>query len=111
MLAGFDWWLLVLGIVGGGGLVWLLLADFRRSDGDLAADEASREADLIAEQIAREAETDGRPGGGLDRAAVERVLELHRAYLTAPAPDLDELDDAAWLEAHPEAGGGVGAED
>lgn len=101
MLAGFDWWLLVLGMVAGGGLVWLLLADLRRADDDLAADEASREADWIAEQAAREADSDGRPGGGLDRGSVERVLALHRAYLTAPAPDLDELDDAAWLETHP----------
>ncbi len=107
MLAGFDWWLLVLGIVGGGGLVWLLLADFRRSDGDLAADEAAREADWIAEQTAREAG----PGGTLEPASVERVLALHRAYLTVPAPDLDELDDAAWLDAHGEANGRTDGDD
>lgn len=119
MLAGFDWWLLVVGIVAGGGLVWLLLADFRRFDADVAADEAAREADWIAGQVSAErvAAGDARGAGrvasaggpdavaSIDRGTVQRVLELHQAYLAAPAPDLDELDDAAWYETHPDGDG------
>lgn len=109
MLAGFDWWLLVVGIVAGGGLVWLLLADFRRDDADMAAREVAREAEWIAERVSAERaegsewSADPEQAAPIDRASVERVLELHRAYLGASAPDLDELDDDAWYEAHAES--------
>jgi hypothetical protein len=71
MLAGFDWWLLILGVVAGGGLVWLLTADFARSDDDQALDEREREAAWIAGATA------------LGQAEVARVLELHREHLAA----------------------------
>jgi hypothetical protein len=32
----FNWWLLILGLVIGAGLVWLVLADTRRRASDLA---------------------------------------------------------------------------
>ena len=63
MLAGFDWWLLILGLVAGGGLAWLLLADFRRQEDDLVADELAAEASALA------AEATG-PAAGIAPAAV-----------------------------------------
>lgn len=84
MIAGFDWWLLLVGIVGGAGIVWLVVADFRRRDEDVAADERAEEASWIAEAITEV----GRP---IDDATVDDVLRLHRAYLEAPPPDLDPV--------------------
>ena len=43
-MAEFDWWLLVLGLVVGGGLVYLVLADGARRDADLEAEELPAEA-------------------------------------------------------------------
>ncbi len=85
MIASFDWWLLVVGIVGGAGLVWLVIADFRRRDEDVAADESAEEASWIASAITEAA---GRP---VDETTVGEVLRLHRAYLAAPVPDLDPV--------------------
>jgi hypothetical protein len=84
MIASFDWWLLVVGIVGGAGLVWLVIADFRRREDDVAADEQASEAEWIAATV----RDDGRP---VDDATVGEVLRLHRAYLAAPVPDLDPV--------------------
>lgn len=84
MIASFDWWLLVVGIVGGAGLVWLVIADFSRREDDLAADEQADEARWIASTVADA----GRP---VDDATVGEVLRLHRAYLASPAPDLDPV--------------------
>ncbi len=81
MIAGFDWWLLLVGIVGGAGLVWLVVADFRRREEDIATDEQSTEADWIARAITEA----GRPVGP---ETVEDVLRLHRAYLAGPVPEL-----------------------
>jgi hypothetical protein len=84
MIAQFDWWLLVVGIVGGAGLVWLVVAEFRRREEDVAVDELALEASWIAEAI-----TDvGRP---IDDETVGEVLRLHRAYLAGPIPDLDPV--------------------
>ncbi len=88
MNAEFNWWLLIVGLVIGAGLVYLVLADSSRRDADLAADELPREATWIATSMAAE----GRP---IDPPTAERVLELHRAYLAAPPPDPDDeaIDD------------------
>ncbi len=91
MNAEFDWWLLLVGIVGGAGLAWLLLADARRRDDELAEDERQLEADWIATAF-REA------GRRIDPSMVEDVLRLHRAYLEGPAPDRDPLDPPAPAE-------------
>lgn len=77
MLAGFDWWLLILGVVAGGGLVWLLTADFARADDDQAAAERAAEVAWIAGST------------GLAAEAVERVLELHRDHLAAGPGAMD----------------------
>lgn len=103
MIASFDWWLLVVGIVGGAGLVWLVIDDFRRREEDVAADEQASEAEWIAATV-----TDaGRP---VDDATVGEVLRLHRAYLAAPVPDLDPIgqesepdgDEGTWADASDE---------
>lgn len=101
MAASFDWWLLILGLVVGGGLTWLFLADLARRDDDLAADEMAREAAGIA------AEADG-PARGISPEAVAEVLARHRAYLRGQAHDLDALDDEAAIAAarEREASGG-----
>lgn len=92
MIAGFDWWLLLVGIVGGAGIVWLVIADFRRRDEDVAADERVEEAAWIAEAITE-------AGNPIDDGTVDEVLRLHRAYLEAPPPDLDPVGQAPLDEA------------
>lgn len=87
VIAGFDWWLLVVGIVGGAGLVWLVIADFRRHEDDVATDEQAREAGWIADAISEA----GRP---IDEDTVDEILRLHRAYLGGPTPDLDPVGQA-----------------
>ena len=87
MIAGFDWWLLLVGIVGGAGLVWLVLADFRRHEDEIEADEQALEAGWIADAITE-------PGRPLDAETTEEILRLHRAYLEGPAPDLGPVESA-----------------
>lgn len=74
MNAEFNWWLLIVGLVVGAGLVWLVIADWSRREEDLAEDERSAESAWIA-QVMRDR------GEALDPAAAEEVLALHRAYL------------------------------
>ena len=83
MNAEFNWWLLIVGLVIGAGLVYLVLSDASRREADLLADELPREATWIAASMAAE----GRP---MDPPTAERVLELHRAYLAGPPPDPEE---------------------
>jgi hypothetical protein len=85
MIAGFDWWLLVVGIVGGAGLVWLVVADFSRHDDEVAADERAIESAWIAEALTA-------AGRLTDEVAVDEILELHRTYLRSTPPELDPLD-------------------
>lgn len=92
MIAGFDWWLLILGLAIGGGLTWFVLGEFRRMDDDVAADEGAREANWIAEELGA--------GHVVDEAVVDRILALHRAYLRREPPRLGDLDDDAWYEAN-----------
>ncbi len=88
MNAEFDWWLLLVGIVGGAGLVWLILAGGARSEDELAEDERRIEAEWIADALRRD-------GSRIDAGTVEDVLGLHRTYLVAPAPDLDPVEPAS----------------
>jgi len=77
--AEFDWWLLILGLVVGGGIVWLVLAELPRRDAEIDAAETELEAGWIAANLAAlhhvEPET------------VAAVLREHRAYLRLPPPD------------------------
>lgn len=80
MNAEFNWWLLIVGLVVGAGLVWLVVADSRRRDLDVAEREREGEARWIAEAMADA----GRP---VDDRDVLGILRLHAAYLAAAPPD------------------------
>jgi hypothetical protein len=85
--AEFNWWLLIVGLVVGAGLVWLVVADSRRREVDVREAERAAEALWIAEAMADA----GRPIGDGD---VLDVLRLHAAYLAASPPD-EPFDDPA----------------
>jgi hypothetical protein len=79
-MAEFQWWLLLVGLVAGGGLVAIVSMDSRRREEDLADLELRAEATWIADRLAaREASFDAR--------TVESVLRIHREYLSLPPPD------------------------
>ena len=80
MNAEFNWWLLIVGLVIGAGLVWLILADSSRREQDVTLRERAAEARWIATELRR----GGRP---LDDDAVAEILDLHASYLAAPPPD------------------------
>jgi hypothetical protein len=87
--AEFNWWLLIVGLVVGAGLVWLVVADSRRREVDVNEAEREGEARWIAQSM-----TDA--GRRMDDADVLDVLHLHAAYLAASPPDEtfeDEDDD------------------
>ena len=87
--AEFNWWLLIVGLVVGAGLVWYVLMDARRREVDVDADERPREAAWLSATLANE-------GWDVPPEAADRLLELHRSYLDAPPPD--EVDQVAELE-------------
>jgi hypothetical protein len=78
--AEFNWWLLIVGLVVGAGLVWLVVADTRRRDVDIEELERASEAQWIAAAMADA----GRP---VDDDDVLDILRLHGAYLAAAPPD------------------------
>lgn len=88
MNAEFNWWLLIVGLVIGAGLVYLVLADSSRRDADVLAEELPREATWISMAMREE-------GRSIDPPTAERVLELHRAYLASPPPDRDDGEPLA----------------
>jgi hypothetical protein len=79
-MAEFQWWLLLLGLVAGGGVVAVVYLDGARRDAEIEDRELPAEATWIAERIAAR-------GGSVDRAMVEEVLVEHRAYRLEPPPD------------------------
>jgi hypothetical protein len=91
MIAEFNWWLLIVGLVVGVGLTWLVLADTRRRDVDVEERELVDEAAWLTDAMA----ADGEP---IPPEVVERMLRLHRVYLGISEPpsdpDLDELATA-----------------
>lgn len=80
MNAEFNWWLLVVGLVVGGGLVWFVLLETRRREADIDAVERPREAAWLSAVLREE-------GHEVSPEVAARVLDLHRRYLEAPAPD------------------------
>ncbi len=82
MIAAFDWWLLILGLVIGAGLTWLVVSESRRRDDDLDEAEQAAEAAWIAARLRRRRRS-------VDAALVEAVLAEHRTYLSSPPPDPD----------------------
>ena len=102
MNAEFNWWLLIVGLVVGAGLVWFVVADSRRRDVDIDAVERPREALWLSGVLHRE-------GREVSPDNAERLLELHRIYLDAPPPDdpedaADVADDPEPAHAEPETG-------
>jgi hypothetical protein len=91
--AEFNWWLLIVGLVIGAGLVWLILADSARREADISERERGSEARWIAEAL----QDHGRQVSPED---VLEVLVLHRSYLGAPPPD--EPDDEVEPVTQPE---------
>jgi hypothetical protein len=79
-MSEFNWWLLIVGLVIGAGLVWLILADSHRRDSEISQTELPAEAAWIAATMTE-------AGQPLDPETAERVLLLHRAYLASLPPD------------------------
>ncbi len=79
-MAEFQWWLLIVGLVAGGGLVAIVTMDGRRREEDVAELERRAETTWIAERLSG-------LGGDVDPQAVGTVLRLHREYLALPPPD------------------------
>jgi hypothetical protein len=61
MNAEFQWWLLILGIVIGGGLVYLVMADLRTDEDEAIADESDplERAQGDDDEIVRAADASG----------------------------------------------------
>jgi len=79
-MAEFDWWLLIVGVVAGGGLVALVLSDSVRRDEEISDRESRAEAAWAAEWL------DER-GASVATETVVAVLRAHRAYLRLAPPD------------------------
>jgi hypothetical protein len=79
----FNWWLLIVGLAIGAGLVWLVLADSSRRETEVTEEELPAEATWIAATLAD-------AGEEISPETAERVLRLHRSYLGAPPPDAIE---------------------
>jgi hypothetical protein len=82
-MAEFQWWLLLVGLVAGGGLVAVVLLDGNRREQDIEARELPAEAEWIASRLAS-------TGRVLEVEDVEAVLREHREYKALPPPDLLE---------------------
>ena len=78
MVAEFNWWLLIVGVVAGGVLTWLVLADTTRREREIGDEELLAEAAWITKAV----------GGRVDADAAEDVLRAHRRYLGFPPPDV-----------------------
>lgn len=79
-MAEFQWWLLLVGLVAGGGLVAIVSMDGRRREEDLSELEQRAEATWIAERL-------GSRAGDIDAGTVASILRVHREYLSLPPPD------------------------
>ena len=84
-MAEFQWWLLLVGLVAGGGLVAIVSMDSRRREDDLAEAERHAEATWIADRLSAQ-------DPSLDPDTVEAVLRIHREYLALPPPDRLSID-------------------
>ena len=80
MNAEFNWWLLIVGLVVGAGLVWFVVTDSRRREVDIDETERPREALWLSAMLADE-------GRDVSPDTAERLLVLHRTYLESPPPD------------------------
>ena len=74
MVAEFNWWLLIVGVVAGGVLTWLVLADTTRREREIGDEELLAEAAWITKAVA----------GRVDADAAEDVLRAHRRAAAGP---------------------------
>jgi hypothetical protein len=99
-MAEFQWWLLIVGVVAGAGLVAVVFMDGARREVDITEDERRAEANWISSSLGAQ----GRP---IDRDAAEAVLRAHREYLGLPPPDrlmpLEPVEPVAPAEDPPES--------
>ncbi len=79
-MAEFQWWLLLVGLVAGGGIVAVVYLDGSRREQDLEVGEMPAEAAWIADRLAA-------TGSSVDDSAIEQVLREHRAYRAELPPD------------------------
>ena len=79
-MAEFQWWLLLVGLVAGGGLVAVVTMDGKRREQDIEALERQAETGWISERLSG-------TGQWIDAPTVDAVLRLHREYLGLPPPD------------------------
>ena len=95
VIAEFNVWLLIVGLVVGAGLAWLVMLDGRRRETDIDATELPREAAWLSAVLTED-------GYDVSPEAAEQALLLHRAYLGAPPPDPapDEPPEPAPNESH-----------
>jgi len=85
-MAEFQWWLLLVGLVAGGGLVAVVFLDGARREQDVEEAELPAEAQWIAARL-------GSGERRLDPHQVEAILREHREYRLMPPPDrLDPID-------------------
>ena len=77
-MAEFGWWLLIVGIVAGGALTWLVVAESTRRERELGDEETAAEAAWIARTLDHPS---------VDADAADAVLRAHRRYLGFPPPD------------------------
>ncbi len=85
-MAEFQWWLLLVGLVAGGGLVAVVFLDGARREQDVEEAELAAEAQWIAARL-------GSGERRLDPHHVEAILREHREYRLMPPPDrLDPID-------------------
>lgn len=85
-MAEFQWWLLLVGLVAGGGIVAVVYLDGARREQDIEDEELPAEAAWISHRL--------RPGGrDVPTETVELVLREHRAYRAEPPPDFLDLVD------------------
>jgi hypothetical protein len=89
-MAEFQWWLLLVGLVAGGGLVAIVSMDGRRREEDLSDLERRAEATWIADRLSG-------PDGAVDPSWVEDVLRIHREYLTLQPPDRVLVDGVQYM--------------
>jgi len=80
VIAEFNVWLLIVGLVVGAGLVWVVMLDGRRRESEIDAIELPREAAWLSAVLAED-------GYEVSPETAEQLLLLHRAYLGAPPPD------------------------
>jgi hypothetical protein len=83
-MAEFQWWLLIVGLVAGGGLVTLVFMDGARLEHEIDERERPAEATWISERLAAE-------GRDVDAYTAEAVLWAHKEYLALPPPDRIEV--------------------